>query len=147
MKKTVKTILIAACVVATFAAMLLLTGCNPDSPAIITPSDSTPTKPTVAVPASQMTLNDVMAINDDEMLWSRLSVFEHTMNDDGTATFKVADTYGEEATLVAAFDADADIVTKADLTYGDVTVNILTDDNFVLMPIIQAMHDKNEAAE
>ena len=84
MKKTVKTILIAACVVATFAAMLLLTGCNPDSPAIITPSDSTPTKPTVAVPASQMTLNDVMAINDDEMPWSRLSVFEHTMNDDGT---------------------------------------------------------------
>lgn len=147
MNKTVKTILSTLCVVAAVTGMALLAGCNDNEPAVITPSDSTPTKATVAVPASQMTLNDVMAINDDELPWSRLSVFEHTVGDDGAATFKVADTYGEEATMIVEFDEAADAVTKADLMYEDITVSILTDDNFVLMPIVQAMHEKQEAAE
>lgn len=142
MKKTVKTILSAACIVATVAGMVLLSGCN-DTPAVITPSDSTPTKPTVAVPKTQLTLSDLMAINDPNLTWSRLSVFEHTVGDDGTATFKVSDTYGGEATLAVEFDAEKDVVTKADLMYEDLTASILTEDNFALMPIMQAMYAKS----
>lgn len=146
MNKTVKTILSVACVAATVAAMALFAGCNPDTPAVITPSDSTPTKPTVAVPKTQMTLSDVMAINAPELIWSRLSVYEHTMNDDGTATFMVADTYGGEATLLVEFDEEKDVVTKADLTFEDLTASILTDDNFAFMPIMKAMYAKHGLA-
>lgn len=122
-------------------------GDSPSSTVVIGAEEDGLTRATVPVDYGTMTLSDVMAINAPTIKWSKLSLYTHTVTETGSALFSVVDTYGEEATLTVTYDAATDNVITADLSYGDITVSILTHDNTVLLPILEAMEEDYAAAQ
>ena len=147
---------IAALLCATAAACMMLTACfttpdiklpNPDepsSPETVTtaPSETVPTTPTVPVPKGQLSLSLLMGVMAEDMAWSEISVYDHTDVDDTHAAFAVADGYGKECTLNVTYDAAADTVSEATLSYNDTSVNVLSDDTLVIRTIMIAMNEE-----
>lgn len=117
---------------------LCLTSCYQTPPTIIDPVDDPAdsntdgeaetlvTRPTIAVPDTQLTLADLIRLHDVEMPWSTLEPYAHDMTGDNAAHFAVADGYGAECSLDVTFDADSGLLTAATLTYGEVSESILT---------------------
>lgn len=148
MKQSVKFCIGLLCVLSVMlVGLCACTGNRPSSTVTIDPIDDggLAGRPTVAVPNGQMTFNDLMALNGTSISWDRISKYTHSMQSGTSAVFYVADTYGEEMTLQVEFDADQDAVLRADLSYADLTVSLLTDDDAVLVPILQALRDKHNA--
>lgn len=142
MKRSVRFFVGLACVLSVMlTGLCACTGSRPASTVTLDPIDDggLAGRPTVAVPYGQMTLLDVMSINEPSIAWSRLSKYTHSLHSGTTATFLVADTYGGELELKVEFDAQKDQVNRADLHYGELAVSILTDDNAVLDPIFEAI--------
>lgn len=129
-------------------AMLTMTACfKPSNVTVQTGEEATQTQPTetrvtVAVPKGQLTVELLMAVVDADTAWTELNSYTHTLTDESHATFTVMSSDGKECTLVAAFDAATDKVTEATLSYGDVTADILSDDNTVaLRTVMIAMNE------
>ncbi len=142
----------AVCLVALLTVSL--TSCFNEAPTAIitdeqnqpqtpdTPATSATTRPTVAVPEEQLTLNDLMGVMSESMKWSDISGFEHTLTDDTHATFVVADGYGKTCTLNAVFDAASDTLSQAELIHGDTVVNVLTNNTLSIRHIMVALDEE-----
>ena len=76
------------------------------------------------------------------MKWSELSIYTFSAVDDTHASFAVADNYGKECTLNVTYDANADTVSEATLSYGDASVNVLSDNTLVIRTIMLAMNEE-----
>lgn len=137
----------AAAMLTVLAIAFVMTACYQPPGAVITdpnsPSQNTTEAPTPTFPAKdgQLTLSLLLGIMKSDMQWSRISPYTHTLNDDTHATFAVADNYGKECTLSVTFDAAADKVTEATLSYKDVSVDVLTDNTLVIRTIMVAMNE------
>ena len=127
------------CMTACFTAPDLVIN-EPDTPATSAPTEPIVTKATVPVPEGQLSLSLIMGIMASDMKWSELSGYAHTTTDDTHAVFTVADGYGKACELAVTFDAAADTVSAADLSYGNTSVNILCDDTIVIRDIMIAMN-------
>ena len=129
-------------------ALCSLAGCSDNTDAVITtPSDTVATEPTAPVPLGPMTLEDLTRIMSPAMTWSDIMMYDHTAVDDTHATFEVSDQSGNKCTLAVTYDAVADIVTVADLSYGDLTFSVLTDSTAPIRDIMVAIRQANETAE
>ncbi|MBQ3068528.1 MAG: hypothetical protein IJD01_01095 [Clostridia bacterium] len=127
------------------ACVLTLTACFKPSATVETgTSTTTPTETrvTVAVPKDQLSLELLMTVVDADTAWSELQPYVHTVTDDTHATFTVMNSSGQECTLTVAFDAAADKVTEAVLSYGATSADVLSDDNTVaLRSVMIAMNE------
>lgn len=127
--------------------LLTLCACGPQMPHISTDpvsADTPPTsvgKPSAPAPGTRLTLSDVMGEMGATMRWSAMSNYEHTRLDAVSAVFPVSDAEGNECTLTVTLDEAADTLTSAQLSYGDVSINILTDDTMVIREIMKAMDE------
>lgn len=125
-----------------------LAGCGDQSDAVITaPDEPTTTAPTQPVPLGPMTLEDLTRIMSPAMTWSEIMMYDHTAVDDTHATFEVSDQSGNKCTLAVTYDAIADIVTVADLSYGELTYSVLTDSTAPIRDIMVAIRQATETAE
>lgn len=129
-------------------ALMLVTlcACGPQMPSISTdPVSGNPTisvgKPTPPAPGTRLTLADLMGEMGATMHWSAMKNYEHTQQDAVSAIFPVSDSQGNECTLVVTFDEAADKLVTAQLSYGDVSIDILTDDTMVIRKIMLAMDE------
>lgn len=120
----------------------VLTACGEPTVTLGGDTPSEPTTPTVAVPAGQMTVSALMGRMGTTMTWSSIASYTHTEVDATHATFRVADTYGKECTLTVTYDEATDTVTEATLSYGETTVNVMTDDTLVMRTIMLAMNEE-----
>ncbi len=150
---TIRSFLRRAAILLTLCALALsMTACF-TAPDVVEPTDDTTastdapvedtpeeTTPTVAVPKGQLSLSLLMGVMSKDMTWSELSVFDHTVTDDTHAVFEVADGFGKTCQLTATFDAAADTVSEATLSYNGTSVNVLTDDTLVIRTIMIAMN-------
>lgn len=100
------------------------------------------TKTTFPAKEGQLTLSLLMSIMSSNMKWSDVSSFVHTDVDDTHASFAVADNYGKECTLDVVYDAQADTVSDAVLSYGDASVSVLSDNTLVIRTIMLAMNEE-----
>ena len=102
--------------------------------------------PTFPAKEGQLTLSLLLGIISENMKWSEVSAYTHelTENEDGTqhAHFAVANNYGKECDMNVTFNPDTDEITEATLSYGDVSVDILTDNTLVIRTIMVAMKDE-----
>ncbi len=152
MKRSIQLCVALLCLLGVMlVALSACTGSRPSATVTVNPIDDggLAGRPTVAVPYGQMTFSDLMALNGSSISWARLSKYTHSMQSGTSAVFYVADTYGEQMELQVTFDADADAVTRADLLYGELTVSLLTDDDSVLIPVLEALrahHGEADAA-
>lgn len=99
---------------------------NSNSPDVTETEETYVTRPTVAVPAEQLTIPVLIKLHDVSMPWSAIEGYAHDMTGDNTAHFAVADGYGEECSLDVVIDLESGLLTEATLTYGDVSETILT---------------------
>ena len=128
-------------------ALCSLAGCGDNSDAVIsTPTDAV-TEPTAPVPLGPMTLEDLTRIMSPNMTWSDIMMYDYTAVDDTHATFEVSDANGNVCTLAVTYDAVADVVTVADLSYGELTYSVLTDSTAPIRDIMVAIRQANETAE
>lgn len=104
------------------------------------PTSTASTKPTVAVEQGTLTLSTLMGMMRETMKWSDFSNYTHTDVDDSHARFIVADSYGKECILSVTYDAEANTVSTADLSYGDTTVSVLSNNTLVIRTIMLAMN-------
>ncbi len=143
-----------AAVCITIALILSLSACFETPDVIISEepnaSDSTDatvtttpqTKVTFPAKEGQLTLSLLMSVMSSNMKWSELSPFTFSAVDDTHASFTVADNYGKECTLDVVYDAASDTVSEATLSYGDASVNVLTDNTLVIRTIMLAMNEE-----
>lgn len=126
--------------------LLTLTACFKPSATVETGTTTTApteTRVTVAVPKDQLSLELLMAVVDADTAWSELSPYVHTAVDDSHATFAVMNSSGQECTLSVTYDATADKVTEAVLSYGATSADVLSDDNTVaLRTVMIAMNEE-----
>lgn len=127
-------------IIATVTALFLLcfTACYQAPPTVIDPVDDPSeavtttteevleTRPTVALPETRLSMDQLFVLHHPEMLWSDLEGYEHEMTGDSSATFPVSDKYGASCSLNVTYDADSGMLTAADLVFGDVSETILT---------------------
>lgn len=131
----------------TVCGLVTLCACSPQMPTISTdPLSDTPTTeavytPTLPAPGTRLTLSALLSEMGATMHWSAVKNYEHTRQDAVSATFPVSDADGNECTLVVTFDEAADLLTKAELSYENTTVDILTDDAMVIRKILLAMDE------
>ncbi len=134
----------AAAILTVAAVTLTMSACYQPPGGVIDNTDSTTAQnePTPTVPAKegQLTLSLLLGLMRPEMKWSQLSPYLHSNTDDTHATFAVADNYGKECTLTVTYDEAADTISQADLSYGDKTVSVLTDNTLVIRTIMLAMN-------
>ena len=133
-----------AAILTVTAVALAMSACYQPPGGVIDNTDSTTTRheatPTVPAKDGQLTLSLLLGLMKPEMTWSQLSPYTHSNVDDTHATFAVADNYGKECTLTVTYDAAADTVSQADLSYGDASVSVLTDNTLVIRTIMLAMN-------
>lgn len=127
-----------ACAIAALAvAVCALPACNDTGDVNI---NNTPVEQqSEPVPKGQMTLFDLMMIMSETMAWSDIRDYDHTLVTDTNAVFEVSDEKGNLCTLDVTFDAAADTISKADLTYGDLTLSALTESTSVVRDIMVAI--------
>ncbi len=137
----------ATAMLAVPAIVFTMSACYQPPGAVITdqnPSSQTTketSKPTFPAKDGQLTLSLLLGFMKADMKWSRISPYTHTLVDDTHATFAVADNYGKECTLAVTFDADADKITEATLSYKETSVDVLTDNTLVIRSIMVAMNE------
>ncbi len=137
--RRVAAILAVVAVVFTMSACYQPPGGVIDNPAT-TPTENEPT-PTIPAKEGQLTLSLLLGLMKPDMKWSQLSPYTHSNVDDTHATFAVADNYGKECTLAVTYDAAADVISEANLSYGDASVSVLTDNTLVIRTIMLAMNE------
>jgi len=128
------------CVVLVLTAVAgVLTACGEDKPVVVEPVGDDNVIIITTNPATDdiMTFPLIIALNSAEIPWSKIEGYRHTKDSDTTATFEVICTDDKSAELKVEFDAEANVVKKADLVYGSKSVSILTDDDMVLMEILK----------
>lgn len=127
-------LLVAACA---------LTACGDSTDVVVTtPTDTaTPTEP---VPLGQMTLADLTRLMKPTMAWSAIKMYDHTAVDATHAVFEVSDGNGNLCTLNVTFDEATDTISQADISYGDLTLNALTDSTAVIRDIMVAIRQATE---
>ncbi len=131
--------LTAACLL--FVLALSLTACGDKESTVKVESFSTePITVTTVAPAERVTLslNTLYATMAPTVRWSELSGFIFTETGDGKAEF-VVEHNDKTLLLQVEYDKDSDSVSVADLTYGDTTVSILTDDRTVMRTVLTAL--------
>ena len=136
-----------AAILTVLAVALTMSACyQPPGGVIDDPNATATTKdePTPTLPAKdgQLTLSLLLGVMKADMKWSQLSPYTHTDVDDTHATFAVADNYGKECTLSVTYDAAADTVSEATLSYKDTSVSVLTDNTLVIRTIMLAMNQE-----
>ena len=133
-----------AAILVVAAVALSMSACYQPPGGVIDNTDTTTTthepKPTVPAKEGQLTLSLLLGLMKPDMKWSQLKPFTHSNTDDTHATFTVADNYGKECTLTVTYDEAADTVSQADLSYGDASVSVLTDNTLVIRTIMLAMN-------
>lgn len=143
---------VAVCL--TLALVLSLTACFETPDVIISDATNAPTtdatdttnttaqtKVTFPAKEGQLTLSLLMSVMSSNMKWSELSSYTFSAVDDTHASFAVADNYGKECTLDVVYDAEDDTVSEATLSYGDASVNVLSDNTLVIRTIMLAMNE------
>lgn len=143
-----KGIRVIAAVCALCASAALLAACGEDPDVVINDAQGNAvTEATTATTQkvyTQMTLSDLLGYMDTQMKWSTIEPHPHTDVDASHATFAVLNDNGKEAILSVTYDAATDVVSEAVLSYGDVTVNMLSDNTIEMRKILLAMKDKEE---
>ncbi len=133
-----------AAILVVAAVALSMSACYQPPGGVIDNTDTTTTthepKPTIPAKEGQLTLSLLLGLMKPDMKWSQLKPFTHSNTDDTHATFTVADNYGKECTLTVTYDESADTVSQADLSYGDASVSVLTDNTLVIRTIMLAMN-------
>ncbi len=135
----------AAAVFAVLTFAVTMCACYQPPTVTVTDPENTPTtemtaKPTLPAKDGQLTLSLLLGVMKSDMKWSDISAYTHTATDDTHATFTVADNYGKECTLAVTFDAAADTISEATLSYGEESVSVLTDNTLVIRTIMIAMN-------
>lgn len=129
---------------------MLLTACGEEKPdvTIINVEDGEPTTtaPSTATTdpdhRGQLTVSSLMVRTDENMQWSWIKPYDHTITEEGHALFKVSNEYGKECDLNVTFDEATDVISEAVLSYGDTSVSVLTEDTFVIRTVLLAMNEE-----
>ena len=133
-----------AAILVVAAVAFTMSACYHPPGGVVDNTDTTTTeqesKPTIPAKEGQLTLSLLLGLMKPEMKWSVLSPYTHSNTDDTHATFAVADNYGKECTLTVTYDEAADTISQADLSYGDASVSVLTDNTLVIRTIMLAMN-------
>lgn len=135
----------AAAIAAVLAIAFTMTACYQTPTVVITdPQTATTTteatRQTMPAKEGQLTLSLLLGLMNANMKWSQLSPYTHTLTDDTHTVFAVTDNYGKECTLAVTMDTAADTIAEASLSYGDTTVDVLTDNTLVIRTIMLAMN-------
>lgn len=124
------------------AVAVCMTACDEEDDVIVVEPANDATVATVPTKApssmGRIEFSYLLAVQGPDLLWKELAPFEHTVTEEGKATF-IVDCDGREATLYMEYDVTSGKVSVADLTYKDATVSILTDDYTVLRTVAEAL--------
>lgn len=126
-------------------ALCTLAACGDDTDVVINSPDTAATTTTAPVPLGPMTLENLTREMAPDMTWSAIKMYDHTVVDSNHARFEVRDDNDNVCTLDVTFDEAADTVSQADLTYGELTVSVLTDSTAPIRDIMVAIRQANEA--
>lgn len=127
----------------------MLTACREPSPVVIQPvdeEDAYTAPPMQTIPEGKMGFMDLMDLNGGGVAWSRFAMYEHTLIDETTAEFEVLLNIDLSviATLCVTFDAATDTVSQASVSYKDVTVDLMIDNDGELIPLLAAMEGDSQ---
>lgn len=146
------TLHVLAAVLALLMLTVGMTACGDDGNdvVVVEPAASESTAPkSVIVTALKdgekyetMNSSYLLAVCGTDTYWAELAMYEYTLNDDGAAVFIVDFGDGKQGTLTVTYDEETQILTTADVVYGDVTANLISEDWSALKPVLDALRNE-----